>query len=335
MKAQRFAWVFVAVSVASIGLAGHAHASVTADQLSTPGFFSTAMLTAINGIEARVNSILGSSYNITSSSTYTAWAYSLLLGAWLMKLIENVSKTAVFNAPYAEIISTLILGIIAQALFATYGGWTWTIVDAGQYLGLLVQKQAMGGDGLMEPASYIMKVWANFQFQDQSIWNLGVTDMVCNLMLLFFQVILSGAALFCCMWPTLVGAVAILTGPVCFMFVFHESLSFIFNGWIRMLFWAAFFGFISRICLVVICIVLASAFGYNLGAAPGGSIVALDSDNTLAFIMLGAMSIVSLALLFFSGVLTSMLTGSANLDATKMIANGAKAAGTAALSVFL
>ncbi|MBS1061156.1 hypothetical protein [Gluconobacter sp. Dm-44] len=335
MKAQRFAWIVMAVAFASIGFAGHAHASVTADQLSTPGYFSTAMLTAINGIESRINAILGSSYNITSSSTYTAWCYALLLGAWMIKLVENVAKTAVLNAPYADIISTLILGIIVQVLFSTYGGWTWTIVDAGQYLGLLVQKQAMGGDGLMEPASYIMKVWANFQFQDASIFSIGITSAVCNLMLLVFQVILSGAALFCCMWPTLVGGVAVLTGPVCFMFLFHDSLSFIFNGWLRMLFWAAFFGFISRICLVVICIVLSSAFGYSLGATPGGSIIALDSDNTLAFIMLGAMSIVALALLFFSGVLTSMLTGSANLDATKMIANGAKAAGTAALSIFL
>lgn len=313
--------------------AGQAHAAITQADLSTPGFMSSHILTALSNIQTRVTTTLGSSYDISSSSTYTSWCRAILLGAWVCKLVETTGRMAVFNDPYVGIINVLITGIIVTALYSTYGGWTYGIVDGGQYLGLLVQKQAMGGDGIMQPAQYILSVWAKFQFVDGNLFSMGLAAFACNCMFMLFEIILFAAALFCCVWPSLVAAVAVIVGPLAFIFVFHESVSFVFNGWLKMLFWAALFAFVSRICIVVICLLFAAVFDYQVGfGGLGQDLVTLDSNDTLSFLILSAMAICSLALLFFAGVLTSMLTGSQNIDASQMVAKGGKAAGAAIMS---
>ncbi|KXV69037.1 hypothetical protein AD951_08330 [Acetobacter malorum] len=324
----------VPVFIALAFTASHAHAAgIDPAQFGDQGWFTTRIASALTTLQANITSALGSGYDVRSSSTYTSWAFGLMMGAWAFKFVEVAARTAVFGDPYSDLVGVIVTGGIAQILFASYGGWTWDLINAGTYLGQLVQAKALGSDALMYPYIYIVKAWAMFQLSPVGIMSLNIDYFLDAAVLVVFSFLLFAAGLFACMWPTLVGGIAVLLGPLTLMFVFHKSVSWIFDGWLRLMFWTAIFAFVSRVSLVIICLVFGSAFGYGSMSMPGGNPVLLTPDNPLAFVFLVAMAIVSLALLFFSGVVTSMITGGSNIDAAGMVKGAAQQAGRALVSL--
>lgn len=331
MKLLRWA---IPVFMGLVVSAGYAHAAgLDPAQFGDQGWFTTQIANALTALQTNITNALGSSYDVRTSSTYTNWAYGLMFGAWAFKLVEVTGRTAVFGDPYSEIAGVIVTGIIAQILFSSYGGWTWDLVNAGTYLGQLVQEKALGSDALMYPYTYIIKAWAMFQITPIGILDLSLDGLLFAAVMVLFSFLLFAAGLFACMWPTLIGGIAVLIGPLTFMFVFHKSLSWIFDGWLRLMFWAAIFAFVSRVSMVIICLVFGSAFGYGAASLPGGSPVLLSADNPLAFVFLVSMAVVSLALLFFSGVVTSMITGGSNIDAAGMVKGAAQQVGKALLAL--
>lgn len=311
-----------------------AHAAgIALSSVSDQGIFTTSILKALNNLQTTITSVLGSASDIRFSSTFTAWAYGMMLGAWAFKLCEVTARYSMLGDPLSDLLGVLIMGIIGQVLFDTYGNWTWTIVNAGTYLGQLIQAKALGSDALMYPYTYIMKCWLMFQISPAGLMSLTLRYFLSASVMVFFTALLFAAGLFACMWPILVGGVAVLVGPLTFMFVFHKSLSWIFDGWLRLIFWTGIFAFISRVSLVIICLVFGSAFGFGTTGLPGGSPVLIPATEPLAFVFLVAMAFVSLALLFFSGVITSMITGGANLDAAGMLRGLAEKVGKAAVKL--
>ena len=175
-------------------------------------------------------------------------------------------------------------------------------------------------------------MFAGFKIQDTSWFSLGITEAIESGIFLMAEVIVTGASYFAAMWPTLVFACVKLIGPITFCTLFHQKISFIFDGWLRFFLGAVFLATIGRVVLVVICLMYEALFDQAYTTISGATTepVIITTANFGAFLYILTAAILSIILLFSAGAFTARLVGGADIGIGRSVGQIAK---TIALSV--
>lgn len=298
-----------ATAVAALALllalhAGDALAAASATDLNDPGYMTNAFNKMVTLLNAGVNRVL-------ANGPYMAWARNLLIGAFVIKIFETLFRYVWGNASIGDIVEVLFIGLIVTALYRTYSDWSTAIFMACFELGRLVQGQAIGDTGIMAPVIFLNKVMSSITVRDTSFFSLGILEVIMGLIVMVGEVLVAGASFFAALWPSLVFAVIKLTGPVVFFSLFHERLSWIFDGWLRSLIAVGFLALVGRITLVVICIMYQAMFDIGYSQSSNITTIVITTENFGTFLYVLAAQIVSFLLLFAaSGIAAKLVAGS-------------------------
>ncbi len=313
-------WLIAAFAVVVICHAGTAHAAASATDLNNPGYMTTAFQAFVTKINTAINATLG------PGTPYIKWAHGLLLGAFVIKLIETLARYVWGKAGIGDFAEVIASGAIITALYATFNSWSTMFFMGGIDLGRLIQAQALNDNGIMGPSLFIAQVYAGFKIQDTSWFSLGITEAIENAIFLVAEVIVTGASYFAAIWPTLVFACVKLIGPVTFFTLFHERISFIFDGWLRFFLGAVFLATIGRVVLVVICLMYEAMFdqAYTTIAGAATNPIVITTANFGAFLYILSAAILSIILLFSAGAFTARLVGGADIGIGRTVGQIAK-----------
>ncbi len=320
-----------------LGLALHAasaHAMTTVQALDNPNVMTTTFQNFITQMNTRINAALA------PGSVWVKWSRVLLLGAFVIAVIVSLARYTFGGSGIADFAGTLTAGAIITALYTTYNTWTWLIFMVGQQAGILIQSILLNDTGVMGPANYMSQVLSAVKTQNTSWWQLDLMQFVEGVTIMLAEAVMNVAAFFACVWNSMVFAVAKLIGPVVFFSLFHERLSFLFDGWLRFLLFTAFYGLVARVCMNVTVVVFEVAFNApypsnGASAVTAGQAIVLGAADFSAFLYLCAICGVSLLLLFASALFVGRVVGGANIGIGSMLSGAARSVGAAIAKVAL
>ena len=304
-----------------------AHAMATVQTLDSPNIMTTTYQNFIAQMNTRINVVLA------PGSVWVKWSRVLLLGAFVTALIVSLARYTFAESGVADIGGTLVAGAIITALYSTYNIWTWTIFMGGQEAGILIQSILLNDTGVMGPANYMSQVLTSVKTQNTSWFQLDLMQFVEGFIIMAVEAVMNLAAFFACIWNSMVFAVAKLIGPLVFFSLFHERLSFLFDGWLRFMVFTALYGLVARVCMSVIVLVFEVAFSApysgGAGATTATQAIVLSAADFNAFLYLCAICGVSVLMLFASAVFVGRIVGGANIGIGAMIGGAARTVGTA------
>lgn len=310
------------VVAASLLAATSAQAAVDVATLNDPGFYTGAWGTFLSELDTLINDTI-----LDPDGVYSRLAFNLMAGSFAIAVMHALAVYTLGGGGLVDLLQVVVTGFIITIMFSLYDWWTGLFFQGALQLGQLVQQQAIGDDSLLAPAAYISNVYFSFKVEEAGWFDIQAIFELVILGLL--QLAVSLASFFVAAWPSLIFGVAKIVGPITFVFLFHERLSSIFDGWLRLYAGACALIFMGRVTLVLICILFQTIFNEPYRASPDIAAVTIGAEDFGAFASLVLIGALSILLLFLSGKLSAAVVGGANLGIGSLVSSGARTAARA------
>jgi hypothetical protein len=295
-------------------LVSHGVASAATPLDGGPTYLEGQWQSVVTGLTSQITPILSGA----DSSHYYAWCRTILYGAALISFFWNLGKYTLGSAGLYELATATIQTWIILIAFWNYTTWTQWIWGAGFQLGGEVQIGLIGGNDandFLKPAAYMSAVFAQFTVTPAGMFSISVMGMVYALLLVLLVVFVSASAFFLVAWPTLLFLVAQIAGLVTFPALLHERTSFLFDGWLRLVFYCGFYIFLGRISLSLMCVIVGQIFGTQYPNNPAANTQLLTAATDFpALLVLAMLAVLNCALVFEVSKLTSMIVGGGTIS---------------------
>jgi hypothetical protein len=314
-----FAGLAALLAVGLAPIAAHA-AAPTVAALGDPGFLPGTWANAVQSINTILN-------NAVTSSVYSTWTRNMLAVAlitWWAYIFWQYIKG---DLGVLGLVEPAAKTIIILLIKATYSSWTFYSFAGFYQLGDVIENAMLQTTGLFGPGVFLLKVVNQFQLSSSgNILTVTVMSVFMYMIAAGMGFLLTVATYLSIIWPTLIYMLAKLIGPIFFMALPLEQLSFLFDGWFKLFVYACVYSLIARVVIIICAYLFGSILGTSYGGGVTGTITTIPVENAAAFGMIMTLYAASLLFIFGAGGFTAFIVGGSNIGMSRAIGQAAKLA---------
>lgn len=229
---------------------------------------------------------------------------------FIIRFVTEVSKWALASreASLTGVYHAIIMAVIVQILIEFYDSLTSLLLNLSGDLGGAIQKPILGTDDIFYAVSWISSLIDRITLPDADIWD----SMKAIILLALTGVMVWGLSLvafFCVAWSIWGFALAKLLGWFFIPFLMLDSLSKMFDGWVRFMVGFLIYGVVARVNLALVILLCQSFFNIPTGTSPTGAItISGDTFSNLGGLL--ALCLVSIFAMLSTGKFAMAISGS-------------------------